>query len=56
MKDFRDLKIWTKGHQIALETYPATARFPREELPDRERLTSLIVEEKRMLASFIATS
>ncbi|HEY7615376.1 MAG TPA: four helix bundle protein [Terriglobales bacterium] len=32
MKDFRDLKVWEKAHQLTLALYRATARFPREEL------------------------
>jgi four helix bundle protein len=32
VKDFRDLKVWERAHQLTLETYRATAHFPREEL------------------------
>jgi four helix bundle protein len=32
MKDFRDLKVWTKTHALTLEVYRTTANFPREEL------------------------
>lgn len=32
MQDFRDLKVWAKAHQLTLEVYRATKRFPREEL------------------------
>jgi len=32
MRDFRQLKVWEKAHRLALETYKATASFPREEL------------------------
>jgi len=31
MKDFRNLTVWHKGHQLTLEAYKATAKFPREE-------------------------
>ncbi|MFI5110938.1 MAG: four helix bundle protein [Terriglobales bacterium] len=31
MKDFRNLTVWDKGHQLTLEAYKATAKFPREE-------------------------
>jgi four helix bundle protein len=31
MRDFRGMKVWEKGHQLALATYMATAAFPREE-------------------------
>jgi len=32
MKDFRDLKVWEKAHQLTLATYKVTAEFPRHEL------------------------
>lgn len=32
MKDFRDLQIWEKGHQLARAVYQATGSFPKEEL------------------------
>ncbi len=32
MKDFRELKVWEKGHQLALAVYKATATFPKDEL------------------------
>lgn len=32
MKDFRDLQVWAKSHQLTLSTYKATVRFPKEEL------------------------
>jgi four helix bundle protein len=32
MKDFRDLQVWQKAHQLTLETYRATAAFPKQEL------------------------
>lgn len=32
MKDFRDLLVWQKGHQLTLNVYRATGSFPREEL------------------------
>src|SRR6266567_2808951 len=31
MKDFRNLKVWEKAHQLALALYPITNSFPREE-------------------------
>ena len=31
MKDFRQLKIWQKSHQLVLELYRITASFPRAE-------------------------
>jgi four helix bundle protein len=32
VKDFRSLKVWEKAHQLTLDVYRATNRFPREEL------------------------
>ena len=32
MKDFRQLKVWEKSHQLALAIYQATKDFPKEEL------------------------
>ena len=32
MKDFRQLKVWEKSHQLALAVYKVTAKFPKEEL------------------------
>ena len=32
MKDFRQLKVWEKSHQLALAIYKVTAKFPKEEL------------------------
>ena len=32
MKDFRQLDVWKKGHQLTLEIYDATQGFPRDEL------------------------
>ena len=32
MKDFHELKVWQKAHELTLATYQATAAFPREEL------------------------
>ena len=31
MKDFRDLKVWKRAHDIALTVYRCTRNFPREE-------------------------
>jgi len=31
MKNFRDLKVWQKSHQLTLDTYKTTATFPKEE-------------------------
>jgi len=32
MKDFRQLKVWEKAHQLALAIYKAAKGFPKEEL------------------------
>ena len=32
MKDFHELKVWQKAHQLTLAIYQITAMFPREEL------------------------
>lgn len=32
MKDFRQLKVWEKAHQLTLALYHVTAAFPREEM------------------------
>lgn len=32
MRDFRDLKVWEKSHQLTLAVYRVTATFPKEEL------------------------
>lgn len=32
MRDFRELKVWEKGHILTLAAYKATAGFPREEI------------------------
>lgn len=31
MRDFRSLKVWEKGHQLALEIYKCTTTFPADE-------------------------
>ena len=32
MKDFRELKVWDKAHQVTLAVYHATAKFPKDEM------------------------
>ncbi len=32
MKDFHELKVWQKAHQLTLAVYQITAAFPRTEL------------------------
>jgi four helix bundle protein len=31
VRDFRELKVWGKGHRLTLGIYEATGRFPRHE-------------------------
>lgn len=31
MRDFRELKVWDKAHQLVLAVYKATSTFPRSE-------------------------
>jgi len=31
VRDFRELKVWSKAHSLALSTYALTASFPRSE-------------------------
>jgi four helix bundle protein len=32
MRDFKDLQVWRKAHQLTLNVYRATESFPRSEL------------------------
>ncbi|PWS32144.1 four helix bundle protein [Pedobacter paludis] len=32
MQNFKDLKVWEKGHQLTLGIYKASANFPKEEI------------------------
>lgn len=32
MRDFRELKVWEKSHQLTLAVYQASQGFPKEEL------------------------
>jgi four helix bundle protein len=32
MKDFRELRVWEKAHQMVLDSYKATIDFPKQEL------------------------
>jgi four helix bundle protein len=31
VRDFKDLKVWRRSHQLTLDVYNATATFPRQE-------------------------
>jgi len=50
-RDFRELKVWDKSHQLTLEVYKATTSFPREELYG---LTSQIRRSSASIAANIA--
>jgi four helix bundle protein len=32
MKDFKDLKVWSKAHELTVRIYELTRTFPREEM------------------------
>jgi four helix bundle protein len=32
VKDFKDLKVWSKAHSLTIDVYKTTRQFPREEL------------------------
>ena len=32
MKDFKELKVWTKAHEMTMGVYQQTRCFPKEEL------------------------
>lgn len=49
MKDFRDLQVWQKAHQLTLAAYGTTTKFPREELYD-------LINQIRRCAALIAAN
>src|SRR5207249_2202504 len=51
MRDFRELKVWEKTHDLTLAVYKATASFPRDE---RYGLTSQIRRSCASIAANIA--
>ena len=51
MRDFRQIKVWAKAHQLTLEIYNITARMPREELYG---LTSQLRRSSASIAANIA--
>ena len=51
MKDFRDLMVWKKAHQLTLASYRCTASFPKEELYG---LTSQIRRSASSIAANLA--
>ena len=47
MRDFRDLKVWTKAHRLTLAVYRCTEQFPKTEvfgLTSQIRRASVSVE------------
>jgi hypothetical protein len=65
MKNFRDLHVWQKAHQLTLLLYNTTGTFPQDEkyglvsqikraaASIYEELATEVIEVKRMLAVFI---
>ena len=51
MRDFRQIKVWSKAHLLTLEIYKATATFPTDE---RYGLTSQLRRSSASVASNIA--
>lgn len=51
MQDFKKLKVWEKGHQLALAVYESTIPFPKQELYG---LTSQMRRAASSIASNIA--
>lgn len=51
MKDFRDLQVWHKAHQLTLAVYRLTATFPREE---RYGLTTQLRRSSSSIAANLA--
>jgi len=51
VKDFRDLQVWQKAHQLTLAVYRHTARFPVDE---RYGLTSQLRRSSSSIAANLA--
>lgn len=51
MKDFRDLQVWHKAHQLTLAVYQLTAAFPQEE---RYGLTAQLRRSSSSIAANLA--
>jgi four helix bundle protein len=51
VKDFRDLQVWHKAHQLTLAVYRLTATFPREE---RYGLTTQLRRSSSSIAANLA--
>ncbi|MBX7221144.1 MAG: four helix bundle protein [Blastocatellia bacterium] len=46
MKDFHELKVWKKSHELTLAVYQVTTKFPKDET------YGLISQVRRAAASF----
>lgn len=53
MEDFRDLKVWTKAHELTLDVYRHTRKFPKEEMYG---LTSQLRRSSASIGANIAES
>jgi len=51
VKDFRDLQVWQKAHQLTLTLYRLTASFPRDE---RYGLTTQLQRSSSSIAANLA--
>ena len=51
MKDFHDLQVWQKAHQLTLTVYGLTASFPRDE---RYGLTTQLRRSSSSIAANLA--
>ena len=51
MKDFRDLQVWHKAHQLTLAVYRSTSTFPRDE---RYGLTTQLRRSSSSIAANLA--
>ncbi|HEY5885475.1 MAG TPA: four helix bundle protein [Pyrinomonadaceae bacterium] len=51
MRDFRQIRVWRKAHQLILNIYRITSRFPREE---QYGLTSQLRRASASIAANIA--
>jgi four helix bundle protein len=51
VKDFRDLQVWQKAHQLTLDVYRLTTSFPRDE---RYGLTTQLRRSSSSIAANLA--
>lgn len=58
MRDYRNLRVWQKAHQLVLSVYAATKRFPKEEahgLTGQMRRAAIVIPAT-IVAAAIRTS